>query len=149
MSEELKTILFRANPTMVKMLEKIRIEKGQFGSNADVIRHAIAGLYDKYFKEYGKDTIGSEGSTSIKMPKMTKEQKEEQKQHDICMALNGTIKDTNGNKTCHYTIYEKVNPKLVNKFEQGLPLSMLSPDTIARQYSPNREEVEQTLEQNQ
>lgn len=143
--KELTTIIFRANPKIREMMDKLKEERC-LESNAEVMRAAIIAYYETYFKSYGRDTLLGQ-SSSLKAPKLTKEQKEEKKQIDICMALNGTIKDVNGNKTCHYTIYEKVNPKLVNKFEQGLPLSMLSKDTIARQYSPNREEVEQVLEQ--
>jgi hypothetical protein len=146
MDKELTTIIFRANPKIRDMIDKLKEERC-LESNAEVMRAAIVNYYETFFKSYGKDTLSSANILSVKQPKLTKEQKEERIQHDICMALNGKITDKDGNKSCTYTIYEKVNPKLVNKFEQTLPVSMLNKDTISRQYYPSKEEVEQILEQ--
>jgi len=140
--EKLTTIIFRARPIVTEMMEKLKEKRG-YGTNAECIRAAIVDHYESYFKEYGKDAL------SIKQPKLTKEQKLEEKAHAICMELNGdVITNANGNKACEYKIYEKVNPKLVNTFGSTIPFDMLTQDHITNQYSPNRQEVEQVLELN-
>jgi hypothetical protein len=144
--EQLTTIIFRARPIILEMIEKLKEKRG-YGTSAECLRAAIVEHYETYFKEYGRDNLGSLNPNSIKLPKLTKAQKEEKQQHEICMILDGTV-ETNeaGFKSCTYDIHEKVNPKLVNHFKQTLPFGMLTKDTIARQYSPSKEEVLETME---
>ena len=144
--KELTTIIFRASPKIREMIEQLKKERC-LETNAEVMRASLIAYYETYFKSYGKDTILGQGS-SLNAPKLTKAQKEEKQQHEICMILDGTVTTNEaGFKSCTYDIHEKVNPKLVNHFKQTLPFGMLTKDTIARQYSPSKEEVLQTMEE--
>jgi hypothetical protein len=145
MKQENKTIIIKVPQIIVDKIDAIK-EKDGITFTSEVIRNAVTELYNSKFKSYGyaKDALSS--GIVLREPKMTKAQKEEKQQHEICMILDGTV-DTNeaGFKSCTYDIHEKVNPKLVNHFKQTLPFGMLTKDTIARQYSPSKEEVIQTM----
>ena len=78
--------------------------------------------------------------------KLSSTEKKELEKISLCDALDGQLIDKNGSKTCKYIIYEKINPKLVEKFEQEIPLSYLTEKTVEDQYKPDRETCEKILE---
>lgn len=133
-----QTIIFRSSPVLSEMIEKIKGKRGM-KKNSEVIRTAIFELYSQYYKDYGKDSIATK-------PKKTQEEKEMDRQHELCMLLSGTVEEREGKKYCIYKTYEKVNPKTVNINNQEIPFSLLTTEIIKKQYYPNKEDVEKTLE---
>lgn len=123
-------ILFTTNKKIDAMIDRLKEEVGYI-SSGELTRAAIIDLYAKNF---GIERIMI-AETEKKIPLATKGQR------NICELLGGTIKD----RTCTFTKYEMVNPKLVEKFETSVPVSHLTLDLVDTQYSPSKAEVESVL----
>lgn len=138
-----KVLTIRLNERTCQLLEELKQDTGSY-TTADVIRQAIFSFYGKYHKEYmPKSDIGA--STYTGKVKETKVSKELQEKYDICAMLGGNVVDKGGVKSCEYKIYELINPTLVDSYDQTIPFSMLTKDTLRTQYSPNKEACEEVI----
>lgn len=130
------------NEGMVSKIKAIQEEKN-FTSETMVVVVALNLLYDKTFKDYvvgrGGRTLSDDekADSQIKVADL-KKQKEEARLLEIAKALNGeVIFNDGGGKVVRYFTYDKSN-----RYEQELPLTMMSEELISSQYFPSREEVE-------
>lgn len=130
------------NEEMLSMLDRFLNEKG-YDTISEVIKQSIRTSYAKEFPAYVDLKREAPKSLEEKVDyedrkKALKDKKEEDRFIGICEQLDGKI-ETNegGNKVCKYFTYDRKN-----RYDQELPLSFLSEDLIASQYSPSKEDVE-------
>lgn len=130
------------NDEMLAMLDRFLNEKG-YDTISEVVKQAIRVSYAKEFPAYVdlKREVPKTLEEKVDYEdrkKALKEKKEEDRMIAICEALGGeVIVNEGGNKVCKYFTYDRKN-----RYEQELPLMMLSDDLLASQYSPSREDVE-------
>lgn len=133
------------NPQIQEMVEKLIENKG-YDTLAEVIKSGIRMLYAKEFPAYvdaRRTKTPEEVLEGQEKKKQLKEESAKAKYVAICEALNGEIKtDEFGNEVCIWYTYDRNN-----RFEQTLPLSHMSEDLIASQYSPSKEDVEKRQKQ--
>lgn len=146
MANQTNTLYLRISPRMEEMLSEL-IERTGMVTNSEIVRQAISEMHQRVTQggvilkttRPGADRAFLSGRPRA----MTKEEKEHQEQIAVCNALKGTL--TPDGTGCVFTMYEKVNPKLVEKHEQELPLSHLTPETLRTQYKPSKTECMKIL----
>lgn len=130
------------NKEIQGMIERFVNEKG-YDTTSEVVKQAVRYLYAKEFPAYvdAKREIPKTMEDKVDYEdkkKAFKEKKEEERLVKICSALGGEMKvNEGGNKVCIYFTYDRKN-----RYEQELPLSFLTDDLLASQYSPSKEDVE-------
>jgi len=125
------------------MLEEIMKDR-VIDTKTAAVRFCIVETYNKYFKTYGKDKLVVE-ATRVREPAKTKAEKTEEQMMKLCTDMGGILEVKDGKKMCHYTIYEVLNPNYVEQYPSTIPLNMITPEIIARQYFPNKKEVQKVL----
>lgn len=143
--EPIINIYARITPKMKKNIDEIKNIYDML-TDSEVVRLAISNLY-RDASSMARDTSKKNLSPfPVGRPKgLNKEGKKLERCREIAKALNGEIVMRGESETVVYTIYEKTNPVLVQKFEQEIPLAMMDEKHIRDQYKPSREECEETL----
>ncbi len=111
--------------------------------DTEVIRLAIVEMASRYLGTGVRvDPIAAFKPGRPRKGAATKEDKELAEAYQVADDLKGEIVDgQNGNKVLKYKIYEVVNPKRVEEFEQEIPLLMATKDLVGAQYKPSKDEV--------
>ncbi len=138
---EIKKRTISFTDRMDEMIEEIKSAKGYISTSA-VIHAAIIELHSKAFPAYANRPLAKDEPVAdkIKRKQAEKDAKAElirQEYLRIAEALGGRVVNENGNEYCiYYTYFSK------RRYEQKVPLHMLSTDLIPIQYQPSREAVE-------
>jgi hypothetical protein len=129
------------SPKLFEMSEEIRNEKG-FKTFTSVVEFAVSELHSATFPAYvmAKRAIRrtpEERAEDIVKTGELKKQMEEERLTAIAKRLNGSVfTDGTGNKRVKYYTYDKSN-----RYEQDVPLEMMSEDLIEGQYFPSKEDI--------
>lgn len=133
--------VFNVSPRMEEMLQEIRESKG-FMTDTATLHYCIATAHSKAFPNY----VVPQGKKETPMEKLqrqalVKEAKEEMvlnEYRDILKQLGGheETNESGKNVAVYYTYAHK------KRYEQRVPLYMLSTDLLKNQYSPDRATVE-------
>jgi predicted DNA-binding protein len=140
-NEEVKIISVRLNSQHINFVEKISEKLGM--TTSEIVKQAIRDMHANEFKDY----IVTRGESRTRTPedraKMqmdvaeAKRKAKEDANLEIAKALDGRIElGAGGGKVVKYFTYDKKN-----RYEQQLPLDMMSDDLIAAQYFPSKENV--------
>lgn len=123
------------------MVEEIRAEKG-YKSFTAVIESAIIDFHGSVFKDYvmarkmqAAKTPEEKADTQLRVQEI-KKQREEDVLMDIAKQLEGRVSGPAGDKRVKYFTYDKSN-----RYEQDVPLEMLTSELIEGQYFPDKETV--------
>lgn len=121
-----------------EMVDEIRKEKG-YKSFVSVIELAIGELYSQVFKDYvmarnkqSAKTPEEKAEASLKIQEI-KKQKEEDILLAIAAKLDGRVSGPMGDRRVKYFTYDKSN-----RYEQEVPLEMMSEELIDAQYYPDQ-----------
>lgn len=128
-----------------EMLAELIAEKGYVNAQ-DVLRSGLVAMHTKMFPIYAKGTKSPETpEDKLKRKdaeKVAKENHAKKEYLEILEELGGTLevdKKSGKEVAVYYTYnYDK-------KYEQRVPILMLSRDLIATQYAPSRKVVEKML----
>lgn len=126
-------------PRMYEMVGEIEREKGYISFSA-VIHQAIIDLHDSTFPKYAKKKEESPRGR-IERLKAEKEAKLDIAREgfiELLDALGGKIERVAGKEFAVYFTYTGRK-----RYEQKVPLEMLSTDIVKTQYQPSKEKVEQ------
>lgn len=127
-----------------EMIKKIIEKKGwKTKSFSRVLDLAVDELYNSIFKDY----VVNRATTSAKTPEQRvaeqeergeiKRKNEEEKLLKIAEALEGRVSiGAGGGKVVVYYTYDRKN-----RYQQQLPLSMMTEELIGKQYFPSKEDV--------
>jgi len=141
MKVKVKRKYVATTPRIDEMVAELQEEKG-FKSFNEVVQWAIMEAHSKTFKDYvmvrklqaGK-TPEEKAETLIRVQEI-KKQKEEDALMAIAMELNGIVSGPSGDKRVKYFTYDKSN-----RYEQEVPLEMMSPELVQAQYFPDKETI--------
>lgn len=124
-----------------EMAREIMEAKG-YATFGAVIHQAIIELHRSYFPAYVRPRADTtpEGRVLQKMhEKKIKEQAAAEELIKVCDALEGTVVESkSGGKVCRYFTYN-----FAKRYEQEIPLNLLTPDLTKTQYQPSRQKVEE------
>lgn len=131
-----KTISFTKR--MKEMIEEIEQHRG-FPTFTSVVHHAVIELYKKEFPGYlvKREESPEERVERQEKEKDVKKKNVKKKLIKISDALGGKIINELGTEYCVYYTYN-----YAKRYEQKIPLNMLSTDLVASQYQPSKEAVE-------
>lgn len=130
------------NEDIQAMVTRFQTEKG-FDTVSEVVKQAVRVMYAKEFPNYveAKRAVpkSPEEKADYERRKREQNEKEEEERYlKIVEALGGTVRTNDGgNKVCVWYTYDKKN-----RYENELPLTFLTEDLIASQYSPSKEDIE-------
>lgn len=122
---------------MGEMVEELQNKLGLM-SFSGVVHFAITELYRKEFPAYKETASPEERLKTKKMQKAMQEEEAMDEFRELAKALDGRIVVEGGKEFCVYYNYTGRT-----RFEQKVPLNMLSSDLVKTQYQPSREKVEQ------
>jgi len=133
-----RTTVRFSNRTL-EMIKQVQEELG-YTTMTSVIQQAVIMFHTKTFPSY---TLGKKMSVDDKIDmkeKMAenKKKKEVENMTLICDSLGGEVVDKGGIPFCVYHNYSNAK-----RYEQEIPLDMLTPDLVDRQYFPSKKKVEQ------
>ena len=131
--------LINLNGRSLEMAEDLMRIKGFMGLG-EVVRYTISEAHAKTFPAYttGQKLTPEQKLEQKQAMKKAKEAQVEQEYLEIAELLGGKV-ETNpetGNKTCVYYTYS-----LSKRYQQRVPLAMLSKDMLKNQYQPSKEKV--------
>ncbi len=140
-----RIINFHPGDIVLARLEQIMEEKGSL-SYTETLRNCINEVHKSIFENYKRIqmtrlsmTGEDKGKESAKKQESKKDQQkhiEEEKQKAICNSLSGTITlDDVGLPVCTYQVYSMNGPHIVDESTVTDPLDILTPETVARQYT--------------
>lgn len=124
---ERKRFSFLVSERTAQMIEEIKVEKG-FTTATQVFIAAIAELHRKALPAY------AQGFRGPSEPKLSKEESSRREGLRICKELDGRV---DGNHCVYYKYAGKA------RYEQKIPLNLLSDEMVRTQYSPNRARIEE------
>ncbi len=127
-------ICFKITPALEKRLKELMELRGAT-TFSEIIRTAVYEMSER------KNFDLSVARNSPGRPKKTVEDKS----NDLVEQLEGVIVDYKGNKLCRYKVYELVNPKLVEIYDQEISVSLLTMEMVEKQYRPSKEECLKVL----
>jgi hypothetical protein len=127
--EESKNITIRFKNKVLKAIDQM-IEDTGAESISEIVRRCIINEYYRIYKVMPDGVVAER--------KMTKKDREENLQESLCRKMDGEVIDKGGIKMCRYAVYEMINPKHVEKYEQEIPVKEISESTVAGQYNPNK-----------
>lgn len=133
---ETKNITMRFRDKTLKAMERMMEDLGA-ASISEIVRRCIINEYYKLYKEMPDDVVAERQTREVK--KITKEESRIMSKEAICERLDGKITEKGGIKTCHYTMYEMINPNCVEKYAQSLPIDLLDQAVIDSQYTPDKD----------
>lgn len=134
-----KSKLITYSPRLSEMVEELREMKG-YTSDSAVFIAGVIELHTKVFPNYMRnvrptsspeDTLDQAGA--VKKVKLDRERK---KLLGLVEQLGGKVEAIAGNEVCVYYTYTGKK-----RYEQKVPLHMVSPDLIKTQYQPSKEAV--------
>ena len=136
----------RLTKEQIAEIEELK-QKFHMKKTSEIVRVAFNDMYRVYITHgIGKRSRSEAAPFPIGRPsKGTKEERQHEKRLAIAKLLNADVITKNDSEVAVYKIYEKVNPKHVEIFEQELPVSMLEEKHVRDQYKPSREECEKVL----
>jgi len=124
---------------LLEMVEEIKARKG-FPTFTAVVHAALIEMYTRMNPDY-KATLRPESPEDrVKRRKAEKDVKAEMVRSDsfeVVALLGGQIITEAGKEFCKYFTYSGKK-----RFEQKVPLNMLSNDLVITQFQPSREKVE-------
>jgi len=118
-----------------EMIREIMKAKG-YGTLASVVQQAVIEMHGNVFKDYVMAKRARLEGTDGRSKDEVKKSLQTDKLTNICNSLDGELKEKNGEMYCHYFTYDKKH-----RYEQTVPLSILSEVLISKQYFPNKEYV--------
>lgn len=125
---------------MEEMVEKIQADRGLM-TFSDAVHFAIAELYKKDNPAYMALKVNETPEERVQRREQEKKAKEElfrQDQLAILEKLGGELIEREGGEVATYYTYTGKK-----RFQQVVPISMLSTDFLKTQYQPSREKVEE------
>lgn len=133
--------LITFSPRMVEMIQEIQDTKG-YVSFSSIIHTAVVELHTHIFPNYLRPLAKDEDpAKKIKRKAMEKEVKKETARNEylrLVEELKGQVVEESGKEFCLYFTYTGKK-----RFEQKIPLQMVSSDMVKTQYQPSKERVEQ------
>lgn len=119
-----------------EMVDEIKKKRG-YQYTPQVVSEAVALLHAKMFPAYTMPTAKIKDPEEAEIARKELHEHEQKVQEEnyigICQELGGKIDGT-------HCIYYKYGGKF--RYEQKVPLKMLTPDLVRAQYSPSKEKVE-------
>lgn len=125
---------------MIEMVEEIRVAKGYVSFSA-VVHAAVVEMHTKTFPNYMRPMKEDDPAARVRRKAMEKEAREDmvREEHlEVARQLGATIVTEGGKEFAVY--YNYVQSK---RYEQKVPIQLLSTDLLKAQYQPSREKVEQ------
>lgn len=135
-----RTASVRLNERLDEMIEDMMREKG-YHSLSHVVQQAIIEIHLKNFPPYTYQSKYKSAEERLREKEYNREQRQrakEEEQESICLnELNGRVINTpTGERTCKYFTYVHKE-----RYEQDLPLDMVTKELSKSQYSPDRKTV--------
>lgn len=146
MSEEkketkFKIITVRLNSQHINFVEKIGEKLGM--NTSEIVKQAIREMHANEFKDYvvgrvaGSSRTPEDRASRQLATKEAKRKIEEDGYLAIAEQLDGRVETgAGGGKVVKWFMYDKKN-----RYEQQLPLDMMSEDLVTAQYFPSKEDV--------
>lgn len=136
-----KRKLIAFSDRQLEMVDEVKSVKG-YPSFSSVIHAAVVELHTRTFPNYMRPLARDE-SPAEKVARKTGEKKAKEAiakeaQMEILRQLDGSLVVEQGNEFALYFTYTGKK-----RFEQKVPLSLLSTDMVRTQYQPSRERVEE------
>lgn len=126
---------------LTEMVEEIQEAKG-YTTFTSVVHQAIIDLHTRTFPAYLKSPKAAESPEDrVRRKAEEKKAKEEgvrEEKLEIAKALKGKVVSEAGNEFCVYYTYTGKK-----RYEQKIPLMLLTTDVLKNQYHPSKEKVEQ------
>lgn len=139
MAENKKKML-TFTPVMAERIEQLKEEIGVHSFSA-VVHYAVMQLWAKNHPAY-TEKFKADPAERVRIreeEKIAKQAMIEEEQSEVCEQLGGKVMEVEGGgKVCVYFTYSGKH-----RYEQRVPLKMVSTDLINNQYMPSREKVEQ------
>ena len=136
-------ISLSVTPRLLEMIEEIQKNKG-YPTYVGVIHSAIIELHAKTFPAYMqrlKEETPEEKVSRKEAEKKAKEEFAKRELLEIAQQLEGEVVQDGEYEYCKYYTY--AGP---HRYEQKVPLRMLSSDLIKTQYQPSKEYVKKLQE---